>query len=178
MFLITPAGNKTHLPGLIPVMISLFPRHSTGIKHPSYFPVIKIFHKYFNKRAPVFSMLPFIPLTVIHTLLLLLSFHNPHTCLCTSSEQTDLTYPHAHRKSAKNMRQHNKFDFEGHHIKKWIPCLCCPKICSHQFLQQLSATNIQELSDHITQLASVLDGLVTIPAESISIDLGLVVKVS
>lgn len=178
VFLMTPASNKTHLPGLILLilLICLFPRHSTGIHHPSYFPVINFFHKYFHKRAPLSSMLLFIPLTVIHTLLLLLSFCNPHTCLCTSSEQTDLIYP-CPQEAGQKHETTQRFDFEGHYIKKWIPWPCCPKICSHQFLKQLNPSNIQELYDHTTGISAGWLGDNTALAESISIDLGLVVKV-
>lgn len=40
VFLMTPASNKAHLPGLmlLILLIWFFPRHSTGINHPSYFP--------------------------------------------------------------------------------------------------------------------------------------------
>lgn len=134
------------------------------------------FHKYFHKRAPLSSTLPFIPLTVIHTLLLLLSFRNPHTCLCTSSEQTDLIYP-CPQEVSQNHETTQRFDFEGHYIKKWIPWPCCPKIWSHQFLKELNPSNIQELYDHTTGISAGWLGDNTALAESISIDLGLVVKV-
>lgn len=90
---------------------------------------------------------PFISLTVIHTLLLLLSFHNPHTCLCISNEENWPDLSTCPQEVSQKHGTTQRLDFEGHYIKKWIPWLCPAKICSHRFLQQLNPSNTQELCD-------------------------------
>lgn len=108
-------------------------------------------------------MLPFIPLTIIHTLLLLLSFHNPHICLCTSSEQTDLIYPHAHRKSAKNWDSTEVWFWRSY---KKVGSLSVPKDLHPQVLTAAQPIQRAGALWSITHLAPVLDGLVTILHQS------------